>query len=460
VAQTTLQADGIAILRAIGSVRRIQILEPGCIYIHGIPPTVVVSPPGRRGRAAAGRAVLDGKGGVREVILTDKGSGYTDGDIVTVQFIARGPGEMDMEQRIELGVEEPEPASCRGPARAAALLDREVDRIELLEGGAGYVKQIGANVTIDPPVLCGGELDGEAATAVAELSPVERRKTGPPDMTYTPSSLSSQLGQLLPPGVALGYNPLRGQYVVLAKELDLMRGTSTMMDPIFGPVGKSPLERESKLSLDDYLRLALSGGICIMMVRTGLTPLEIVKTRLQVRPDLYRGWSDGITKIREEGGKNPFFKGFDCTALVSFILGALGFGFKEYFRRLLEDWVGKGASEVFSIPIILAASAMATVISACLTCPIEAVRIRIMSTPGDIELLGFVRIGRDLVRQGGVMSLYDGLEPLLFREVPFISKSLPAPRPPHTNPCPCTGVHIWTDFHCYMSTDHPLQATI
>ena len=62
-----------------------------------------------------------------------------------------------------------------------------------------------------------------------------------------------------------------------------------------------PLIRE--LTLGNYARLALSGGCCICIVRTSLTPLEILKTRLQARPDLNPTWADGIARIRQDGGR-------------------------------------------------------------------------------------------------------------------------------------------------------------
>lgn len=91
----------------------------------------------------------------------------------------------------------------------------------------------------------------------------------------------------------------------------------------------------------------------------------------------------------------------ELTSLTGFILGLMGFGLNEVFRRLLVEWVGKGSAEVFEIPIILLASAMATVITALLTCPLEAVRIRVMATRQEVEFGGFMRLGREMVRRSG-----------------------------------------------------------
>lgn len=92
--------------------------------------------------------------------------------------------------------------------------------------------------------------------------------------------------------------------------------------------------------------------------------------------------------------------------------------------------VGAGPGEVFEIPIILGASALSTIITCVLTCPLEAVRIRMMSaaTPASspasssssADLGSFLTVGNEMLATLGVRGIYDGLEPLLFREVPFI----------------------------------------
>jgi hypothetical protein len=69
IAEGGTQARAEVVLRERGNILRIAISDPGCIYIHDIPPAVFIGgpPPGPNARPALGYAVLDGKGGVREV---------------------------------------------------------------------------------------------------------------------------------------------------------------------------------------------------------------------------------------------------------------------------------------------------------------------------------------------------------------------------------------------------------
>lgn len=62
--------------------------------------------------------------------------------------------------------------------------------------------------------------------------------------------------------------------------------TCRSIDPLFGGIGKAPVIKNAiTLSGSQYLRLALSGAICTVLVRTALNPLELVKTKIQLRND-------------------------------------------------------------------------------------------------------------------------------------------------------------------------------
>jgi hypothetical protein len=330
-------------------VRRLQLTSPGSIYTHGVPPEVIISEPPKssESRRAKAIAVLEDEGGreggsgkVKEIVITDPGSGYRSDFPISVSFLARGPGEAEEQLRLESSSSSS--SSSReggGGAAAVAVLDKEVVAVELLDGGAGYTVPLGAEVSIAPPA----EKGGRQAFAKAVVRPAVTRIEAPSD--YNPTSLSAQLQQLLPSDTVLEFDVLRELFVVGGEpEDDLMmfRPEENMLyDPIFGPVGRSPIEMERELTFENYVRLALSGGCCISIVRTSLQPLEILKTRLQARPDLYPGgWVEGIEKIRGEGG-NAFYKAWDCTSLAGFLLGMLGFGrWREGGREGGRDFGG------------------------------------------------------------------------------------------------------------------------
>jgi len=47
--------------------------------------------------------------------------------------------------------------------------------------------------------------------------------------------------------------------------------------------GAGPVDLSSKYSLDTYLRFGLAGALCCSVTHTAVVPIDVVKTRLQVR---------------------------------------------------------------------------------------------------------------------------------------------------------------------------------
>ena len=58
------------------------------------------------------------------------------------------------------------------------------------------------------------------------------------------------------------------------------------VDPLFGAIGALPAQKSAmELKPNEYARLALSGAVCTVLVRTALNPLELIKTKLQLEND-------------------------------------------------------------------------------------------------------------------------------------------------------------------------------
>lgn len=69
--------------------------------------------------------------------------------------------------------------------------------------------------------------------------------------------------------------------------------------------------------------------------------------------------------------------------------------------------------------VILSASALAQVVSCLVTCPLEAVRIRVMTCDKRPEFLSFVGTAKEMLEEKGLVYFWSGLPALLFRELPF-----------------------------------------
>ena len=160
------------------------------------------------------------------------------------------------------------------------------------------------------------------------------------------SASSSDLLNLLPSGYGLEFNEKTRKYNwALAQNFeemssDWMQGSaasSKMLDPDLGPRGRSPIEKMKEYDLNTALRFMASGAICCSTAHLLLTPIDVVKTRMQTNPQKYPGIIDSFKKVlEEEGSLSGFFRGWIPTYLGYFTWGAAGYTLVEIVRRSLS----------------------------------------------------------------------------------------------------------------------------
>ena len=175
------------------------------------------------------------------------------------------------------------------------------------------------------------------------------------------NSSSSQLLSLLPAGIGLVFNTKDQRYVLFAGEsvMDYDWADSVSpgkpIDTDFGPRGRSPIERERDLDVSTLLRFFLSGSLCSSSVHLLLTPLDVVKTKIQTKPEKYTDPLTAFQLLSDETGLVGFFAGWIPTFIGFFIHGGVVYTVIEIFRRFFEGIAG-GMADLYEIPIILASS--------------------------------------------------------------------------------------------------------
>ena len=447
-----------AVTKRTGALRRLELVSGGGGYTVSRP-VLTVSPPAGGGRAATGEAIVNGgRGPVVALKLTDGGSGYADGERIVVTV---DPPRDDDDNPIPTG----------RPAEAEAIAEVCVSSLEVVSGGAGYGLDQRVNVSIAPPQECGGEADGEGAKGAVLLrrvvrgdsfkSIVEERQSNASPFLYLqpPGSVSEELLRLLPSAL----RPLRRAdgsfYVPLARlgrrDAAAVRGGARIgigslsyrgrgptlgRDPIFGPLGTSPVQREVALSAKEYLSFAASGAACTATVRTLLAPLDVTKTAMQSAPAQYEKLLPSMRALYDVGGVSRLFTAVDVTIVGAAILGGVGFGVNEFLRRFFTEAAGgPGTAALYAIQITIGASLTSQVLSSILVCPLEVLRIRAVSASieevakggskgagggggGEGSAADAYKLPGGLLTlwaEGGLGVLYAPLLPLLLRELPF-----------------------------------------
>jgi hypothetical protein len=208
-----------------------------------------------------------------------------------------------------------------------------------------------------------------------------------PFWTGGSTSSSAQLLTLLPAGIGLEYDVKDKRFALKAepgfgeKNRQWIKD-DTPLDPEFGPRGRSPIERERQLDVASYLRFCLSGAVCCAGVHLIVTPIDVVKTKVQTNPEKYPGAVAAFKKVVTDDGIGGFFAGWLVTFMGWFVWGGFTYSLTEQLRRYLTEYAGTQASGL-EVPIILFSSALAAFFGVFLLSPFEAVRIRSVAQSQD-----------------------------------------------------------------------------
>jgi solute carrier family 25 phosphate transporter 3 len=133
---------------------------------------------------------------------------------------------------------------------------------------------------------------------------------------------------------------------------------------------------------DLYARFAFAGAVCCAVTHGAVTPVDVVKTRLQLDPEKYRGGMSGAFRtIVKEEGYGALLTGLGPTVTGYFIQGAFKFGGYEFWKKTFIDLIGKEKAIENRTAIYLASSAIAEFFADVALCPLEATRIRLVSQP-------------------------------------------------------------------------------
>ena len=233
--------------------------------------------------------------------------------------------------------------------------------------------------------------------------------------TAVPSSEDLRL-LLLPPDALLPPTTFI-EWDAAARGYRLPEAVATAAAASLGTVARAPVSREIALTQATYRGFALSGGFGCAITHLLVVPLDVVKTRLQTRPGRYVGFADALGTIREEEGLPMLFWGAGATGAGYFSYGVCVYPLYEFFKRTFFELAGASTVLEARVPLVLLAGATATFFTCFAITPFEAVRIRMVECPSYADsMLGAFR---RFVDEGGFPCLYDGIIPLLIRQILF-----------------------------------------
>ncbi|KAK5078026.1 mitochondrial phosphate carrier protein [Lithohypha guttulata] len=195
-----------------------------------------------------------------------------------------------------------------------------------------------------------------------------------------------------------------------------LTGPKTTSDPALPALAAQEPKKLSGLGL--YGRFAFAGAVCCSVTHGGLTPVDVVKTRIQLDPVTYnRGLIGGFRQVVQNEGAGALLTGVGPTFAGYFLQGAFKFGGYEFFKQQSINLLGYETASNNRTAVYLASSACAEFFADIALCPLEATRIRLVSEPTFANGLvgGFGKI----YRTEGLGAFYSGFGPILFKQVPY-----------------------------------------
>lgn len=179
---------------------------------------------------------------------------------------------------------------------------------------------------------------------------------------------------------------------------------------------EAPVASPTGLAL--YSKFALAGAVCCSVTHGAVTPLDVVKTRIQLDPQTYnRGMIGGFKQVIQNEGAGALLTGLGPTVAGYFLQGAFKFGGYEFFKAQSINLLGLETASQYRTGVYLASAGAAEFFADIALCPLEATRIRLVSEPTYANGLvgGFTK----MLRNEGVGAFYAGFGPILFKQVPY-----------------------------------------
>jgi len=159
--------------------------------------------------------------------------------------------------------------------------------------------------------------------------------------------------------------------------------------------------------------------LCCTISHGAMTPIDVVKTRIQIDP-AYKGLGivSGTRYVIAREGPKALLTGFGPTAVGYLAQGGAKFAGYEFWKKTFVKFAGDQDSAVkYRTAIYLGAASVAEFFADILLTPLEATRIRLVSERGYATGLvtGFTR----MAREGGIRELYAGFLPILCKQIPY-----------------------------------------
>eukprot|EP00299_Pterocystis_sp_00344_P010710 c4866_g1_i2.p1 GENE.c4866_g1_i2~~c4866_g1_i2.p1 ORF type:complete len:307 (-),score=47.25 c4866_g1_i2:138-1031(-) len=169
---------------------------------------------------------------------------------------------------------------------------------------------------------------------------------------------------------------------------------------------KVVVPKPGALNLTQQITASTVGSVVTCVV---VNPLDVMKTRLQLRTTSYGGWAHVTSFIRNEGARS-LFSGLPVALLMTIPANIIYFTIYERLRTKFE-----ASNKMNSTSAVALAGACGRVAAVIATSPLEYIRTVLQA---QLQDQAFDILKANLATRGW-STLFVGLYPTLLRDVPF-----------------------------------------
>ncbi|XP_040571977.1 solute carrier family 25 member 3 [Lepeophtheirus salmonis] len=168
-----------------------------------------------------------------------------------------------------------------------------------------------------------------------------------------------------------------------------------------------------------YALCGLGGILSCGITHTLVTPLDLVKCRLQVNKEKYKNLGTGFKLTYKEGGAGGLFLGWAPTAIGYSAQGLCKFGFYEVFKNVYSGIMGDENTYLYRTSLYLISSASAEFFADIALSPMESCKVRIQTSAVGTFPTTLRGAFPKILKEEGVSGFYKSLGPLWGRQIPY-----------------------------------------
>merc|ERR1712203_999323 len=168
-----------------------------------------------------------------------------------------------------------------------------------------------------------------------------------------------------------------------------------------------------------YALCGFGGLLSCGITHTAVTPLDLVKCRLQVNKEKYKSLGNGFKLTVQESGASGLFLGWAPTAIGYSMQGICKFGFYEFFKNVYSGILGEENSYLYRTYLYLVASASAEFFADIALSPMESAKVRMQTSPVGTFPTTLRGAAPQIYAAEGLNGFYKSLVPLWGRQIPY-----------------------------------------